>query len=215
MLNNGSRYKKTGQNRYCKQCQREVVDFTKMSQKEVADYFTNATGSVCGRLAASQQKTYQVTNSFSVKPLISSLITASSLLFTGTTIYGQEKDAVEQSAIKVTPKDTSPSKRMVSGKVTDENGESIPGVKVRVKETQKTVSTDLDGNFSLKAKPGQTLIFSFVGFETKELPIHSEKMEDIVITVSYDLLGEVVFVRPRFTPRNIWQATKRFFQQLF
>ncbi len=57
----------------------------------------------------------------------------------------------------------------INGVVTDQSGLPIPGVNVLVKGTQNGVQTDFDGKFSIKANPGQTLVFSFIGMKTKEV----------------------------------------------
>ena len=58
--------------------------------------------------------------------------------------------------------------RTVSGIVTDENGEALPGVTVVVKGTKVRSVTDGNGRFSIKVAPGQTLVFSYIGYERYE-----------------------------------------------
>ena len=53
--------------------------------------------------------------------------------------------------------------RTVSGKVTDDTGEALPGVNVVIKGTTTGTTTDLDGNYRLSVDEGATLVFSFVG----------------------------------------------------
>src|SRR5690606_9852032 len=49
--------------------------------------------------------------------------------------------------------------------------ESLPGVSVLVKGTQRGTVTDLDGAFALQASQGEVLVFSFVGYDSKEITI--------------------------------------------
>ena len=58
--------------------------------------------------------------------------------------------------------------RTVSGTVTDETGEGLPGVTVVVKGTKVRSLTDGNGRFSIKAAQGQTLVFSYIGYERLE-----------------------------------------------
>ncbi len=58
--------------------------------------------------------------------------------------------------------------KTVSGKVTDHSNLPIPGVNVVVKSTKKGVTTDMDGKYSLSVSPGETLVFSFLGYKTIE-----------------------------------------------
>ena len=59
----------------------------------------------------------------------------------------------------------------VEGVVMDENSEPLAGVAVLVKGTQKGVSTDADGRFSIEARKGQTLTFSYIGMIEKNIPL--------------------------------------------
>ena len=56
----------------------------------------------------------------------------------------------------------------VSGKVMDENGESLPGVYVFVVGTKTGTTSDFDGNYAIECKPGDKLRFSFMGFKDFE-----------------------------------------------
>lgn len=57
----------------------------------------------------------------------------------------------------------------IKGKVRDKFGDFLPGVAVKVKGTTNGVITDIDGSFSIMAKPSDRLVFSFLGMETKEI----------------------------------------------
>ncbi|MCW9706515.1 SusC/RagA family TonB-linked outer membrane protein [Fodinibius salsisoli] len=63
---------------------------------------------------------------------------------------------------------------VVSGKVTEStSGESLPGVNIRIKGAQIGATTDMSGNYQINAPSLQdTLIFTFVGFQTQEVPIN-------------------------------------------
>lgn len=64
----------------------------------------------------------------------------------------------------------------IKGKVIDEKGETIPGVNVVIKGTSTGTVTDLNGEFFIsEAKPNDVLVFSFVGYEKKEVPIGNQK----------------------------------------
>ena len=94
----------------------------------------------------------------------------------------------------------------VSGTVVDEMGEPIPGANVLQKGTTNGVLTDIDGNFSLKAPSGATLVVSYIGYLTKEVPAAAKvnvvlqednKMLDDVVVIGYgtarrsDLTGSI------------------------
>ena len=73
------------------------------------------------------------------------------------------------------------------------DGEPLPGASVSVKGTSEGVSTDFDGNYSINAKSGSTLVFSYVGFSTKEVIVGNQKT--INVTLAADTkLDEVVVI---------------------
>ena len=55
----------------------------------------------------------------------------------------------------------------VRGKVTDQDGNTLPGVNIIIDGTTKGVITDFNGEFSLEAEVGQSLLIQFVGMKTQ------------------------------------------------
>ncbi|MFA5326397.1 MAG: TonB-dependent receptor [Prolixibacteraceae bacterium] len=85
--------------------------------------------------------------------------------------------------------------KSVSGRVTDNIGDPLPGVTVVVKETTNGTVTDSDGNYTLKNVPDDVkLIFSFVGMKTQEVTVGSRT--NINVTMEQDAIGieEVVAI---------------------
>ena len=73
----------------------------------------------------------------------------------------------------------------ISGVVTSgSDGSPLPGVSIVVKSTSTGTVTDIDGKYTIDAPEGSTLVFSYVGFTTKEVSIGNQKVIDI-ISVSY------------------------------
>jgi len=84
-------------------------------------------------------------------------------------------------------------KIQVSGRVTDgQTNESLIGVTVVEKKTTNGTTTDLDGNFKLSVNKGATMVFSYIGYESQELPA-TEKM-NISLSSKQTLLNQVVVV---------------------
>jgi len=83
----------------------------------------------------------------------------------------------------------------VHGKVTNVNGESLPGVTVVIKGTTNGTVTDIDGNYSLSNIAGNaTLVFSFVGMETQEIPVVGQSVINVKLAPTVSDIGEVVVV---------------------
>ncbi|WP_202621847.1 SusC/RagA family TonB-linked outer membrane protein [Pontibacter russatus] len=83
----------------------------------------------------------------------------------------------------------------VSGTVTDENGEGLPGVTVLLKGTTTGTATGADGSFSLATPDGNgTLVVSFIGYTTQEVPINNRAVVDVALVPDTEALEEVVVV---------------------
>lgn len=89
--------------------------------------------------------------------------------------------AVAQSAMKVT------------GTVTDGKGEPMIGVSVLEKGTSNGTMTNLDGTYFVNVSSGATLVFSYVGYQTKTVAVKSGKL-DVTMTEDAQLLDDVVVV---------------------
>lgn len=75
----------------------------------------------------------------------------------------------------------------VTGTVTDENGEPIPGVTITVQGASIGTVTDINGEFTLDAPENAILVFSFIGFETQSIPVGNKS--SINVTMSEDVAG--------------------------
>ncbi len=92
---------------------------------------------------------------------------------------------------------TAPRATTVTGRVSDEKGEGLPGVNVLLKGTVTGTTTNADGNYSLgvpDANAGGTLVFSFIGYLTQEVPIGNRTVIDVQMGSDVKSLGEVVVV---------------------
>ena len=65
---------------------------------------------------------------------------------------------------------------IVGGVVDARSGESVVGATVRVKDVNSGVITDMDGKFTIKATPGDVLVISYIGYETKEVKVVNGKV---------------------------------------
>lgn len=102
----------------------------------------------------------------------------------------------------------------ISGTVFDESNQPMVGVTVSIKGTAKGTTTDVKGKFSLSADKGQTLVFSFIGYDQNEIAVGASmsglsikmkpmlnKIDEVMVTIGYgqvakkDLSGAVATVR--------------------
>lgn len=83
----------------------------------------------------------------------------------------------------------------VKGKVTDSSGFPLPGVSVVIKGTTTGTITNIDGEYSLlNVSSDGTLVFSFVGMKTKEIPVSGKTMIDVVMQEETIGIDEVVAI---------------------
>lgn len=80
----------------------------------------------------------------------------------------------------------------IRGSVSDESGEPVIGASIQIKGTGQGTITDIDGNFSLSAPSNATLVFSYVGMRTQELPVSSNM--NVILQTDAEILDEIVVV---------------------
>lgn len=81
----------------------------------------------------------------------------------------------------------------VTGKVTDNSGESLPGVNIIVKNTTTGVSSGVDGTYSISVpEANSVLVFQFIGYTTVEEPVSGRSVIDVVLRDQVTSLDEVV-----------------------
>ncbi len=82
-----------------------------------------------------------------------------------------------------------------SGRVTDEEGNSLEGVTVSVKGTVVAVTTDSEGNYKIRIPEGRnTLVFTILGFEALEQAVNGQNSVNVSLKTSMSDLDEVVVV---------------------
>ncbi len=85
--------------------------------------------------------------------------------------------------------------QVISGKVTDKSGDTLPGANVVVKGTTNGTVTDFDGNYRLEVKTSDAvLVISFLGYQTLEIPTQGRLVIDVVLESDVASLDEVVVI---------------------
>jgi TonB-dependent SusC/RagA subfamily outer membrane receptor len=85
--------------------------------------------------------------------------------------------------------------KKISGKVTDENGQELPGVNVTIKGSTRGTTTDVGGIYNLESVNDQdVLVFSFVGYLAKEMQVGNLTKLDLVLSLDTKALEEIVVV---------------------
>ncbi|MEX0882024.1 MAG: carboxypeptidase-like regulatory domain-containing protein, partial [Cyclobacteriaceae bacterium] len=82
----------------------------------------------------------------------------------------------------------------IKGRVTDQNGNPIPGATVSIPGTSVGTVTDIEGNYSLEVPEGATIVFSFIGYLSQEIAVGTQSVIDVVLIENQTDLDEVVVV---------------------
>ncbi|MCX6209777.1 MAG: carboxypeptidase-like regulatory domain-containing protein, partial [Bacteroidetes bacterium] len=193
--------------RHCQSCNKVVVDFSVMSDRQVLDYFKNAQGNTCGRFHNDQlqrpliepQKQPGKWNYF-VASVISFFIGVKSFgqaKLQGKVAFPTQKATPQTNELQLTKGEVSaPELTTVSGKVTDEKGAAIAGASIVIDKTNKGVVSDKDGNFLCKAKSITSLTIRASNYETRRIQVKNN--ENLVIKLAYinDSIEKVIVQVP-------------------
>ena len=83
---------------------------------------------------------------------------------------------------------------LIKGRVTDESQEPLAGASVSVLNSTRGEITDVDGNYEIRAAEGEILVFSFLGFETKNVTVDSRAVINVTLAQETNALNELVVV---------------------
>lgn len=130
-----------------------------------------------------------VNNKISVKLSEASIDATMAALLKGTELSYQ---VLENNLIVIKGAAEARQDGVVTGKVVDEKGEELVGVSVKLKGTNRGVSTDVNGNFKLTVPANGVLVINYIGFEAKEVPVKGQKTVKVVMKSAANALDDVV-----------------------
>ena len=81
----------------------------------------------------------------------------------------------------------------IKGVVSDADG-SLPGVSITIEGTTTGVQTDFDGNYTIKAKEGDVLVYNYLGYKTEQRTVGSESVINVTMTQDSTELDEIVVI---------------------
>lgn len=182
--------------KFCASCQKNVVDFTIATDREIIKAY-NQNPKLCGRFTSTQLNRDLVLPK--EKNSIWMIVAASIISFLS--LGNQEAKAQEVVKTEQTDKklivDSSsimPKKEIkkFTGVVYDENNTPLPGVYISVKGTKIITSSDTSGNFSIKAKKGNILVFTYIGYEIEEVKLKNDAILKVSLKNEQIIMGAVV-----------------------
>jgi TonB-linked SusC/RagA family outer membrane protein len=84
--------------------------------------------------------------------------------------------------------------KTVTGRIVDENGEALPGVTVLIEGTNRGVSTDINGNFSISASPEEVLLISSIGMTGQRIPVGELTVINVTMKAALSEIEEIVVI---------------------
>ncbi len=82
--------------------------------------------------------------------------------------------------------------KLITGKVSGDDGSPLPGVTVLVKGTSVGTSSDADGNYKISVGGNSTLVFSFIGFKAQEIAVGTQSTINVTLVSDDKMLSEIV-----------------------
>ena len=82
----------------------------------------------------------------------------------------------------------------VSGRIVDETNQPVMGAGIQEKGTSNGTVSDLDGRFTIATNANATLVFSSLGYVTKEVAVNGNRVINVVLNSSSEFLEDVVVV---------------------
>lgn len=220
----------TGQGGFCSSCQKEVIDFTNWSEERLKAYFRNMPIGACGRFRQSQLKEYILAPSgASSSHWLRVALMSAVVLFSTKQAIGQDKEKkTAKTEVVATENNQAQVKSImdsikISGIITDETGQPLPGVNVMRNGSDQGTVTNADGQYEILInKPHETdsLVFSFIGFRSDKVKIDilqdkmniNHQMEaDVTGMLGGVVIGGMISYH-RWSPRSIWWKIKGIFR---
>ncbi len=195
------------QGRFCLSCQKQVVDFTQMSDAELFNFFSKTKEQhVCGRTHTAQldtviskpvepkKKKLWYVQYFSMLLMLLNKPSAQAQVKPPVESKPVDKRRTSMGAVAILPV---AQPRVVTGKVTNEKGEPIPGALIVIKDAKTGATCNDSGNFSIRVLPTDILYASALGYDTKLLLIKDQATLSITLQSSQQMwLGELVIINP-------------------
>ena len=187
-----------GKGRFCASCNKQVIDFSLMSDQQVLNYFKNATGNTCGRFANDQleRPTHETTQPkkkvwwvAAVMPLLL-LINKANAQTKGKVLinkpYTVSTKIDRLTGFVVSSAEPTQGGKIIRGSVQNQNGIPVPFATVSLKNSIANTITDSLGNFELHTPSVADTVYINVsshGYESREYNFPKQEATNVMITL--------------------------------
>ncbi len=220
--------------RVCEKCQNTIIDFRNLTDKEVAEIHVFSKGKVCGLYNKEQ---LELKKPVKKKKRFTSIYIGLLGILSSVNAEGKEKTApvkveqVEPDYTNQNPKRTNVNFNnnivkdsiLITGRLTDEDGEELIYATVHIKGTTIGTSSDFYGQYSLNVTKQMekeneiTLVYVYTGYETQEVTIKKSDILDnkkvINVVFSYGRLTGFVVEKKRPLHKRIWSGIRNIFRK--
>ncbi|WP_129020459.1 carboxypeptidase-like regulatory domain-containing protein [Edaphocola flava] len=185
--------------KFCLSCQKSVIDFSSMSDAQIVRVLEQSSGAICGRMRASQQQRDLKMITPNSNWFFAVCRSAVGLMFAlGTNnAIAQEKHSNKIELVPISPADMSKidsAKEYLMGRVTDQDGNELPGAVIQIKDIDVVMLSDDFGIFSLPIplnlqQQTFTIVVKYFGNEPIEkiiAPVQYQQNQ-LLITLYYDM----------------------------
>lgn len=211
--------------KFCMQCSKEVIDFTKLDNTEIIKVIEQSKGRICGRMFVSQLNRPIEIQSKKKRSKLYKALTAIFLIGSTGSVFATNLSSTsndlnvsksESNFKRINLKQTKADslKDIIKGQVLTEFEEPIPGADIFIKELNLQIETDLEGNFTMVIPKDYedntiTILITYLGFDHLETTIYRYDLfpkTNFYLKESEEMwMGEVVIYKKRW-----WQFWKRF-----
>ncbi|PZR26688.1 MAG: hypothetical protein DI535_13490 [Citrobacter freundii] len=206
---NWDKMDRTERGRFCQSCQKQVIDFTGMSDQQLALFFKHNKTNVCGRTRNDQlgqelelpRKRIHWFRYF-VQVALPALIFSNKGYTQGkiTPLPKMERfirGPQDTSKIIVPAVDSTPVSRIINGRVIDRSGIQLSGASIMIRGTTKGTAANEHGQFSLRITDEEIITYleiSAVGYVRRTIEIKQHELfnSEIVLDEATGVLGEIV-----------------------
>ncbi|MFY9243498.1 MAG: carboxypeptidase-like regulatory domain-containing protein [Polaribacter sp.] len=219
-----SKMTQTEKGKFCKSCNKEVIDFTNLSTSEISKKVLKEQN-LCGRFKESQLNTeIEIIKKNNFSKIAAGVALVSAITVTEPLFSQTKKDSIENvnqiqgKFIKVN--DSIEKFINIKGVIKDNSG-TLPGVSVFLKGTSIRTETDFDGNFSIKIpnEKGKStiLVISYLGYHSQEIDILKIK-KPLVIEMKEDenVLEEIIIIAGQISvnkEKNLLKPLRNLFKK--
>ena len=192
---NWNNFKTTPQGGFCGSCQKNVIDFTHLSDDEIINILSKKTEATCGRFRTSQLKRYTIEPALKMPSRLKLLHAGLLGLICMLSSYpGISNSIFPKPACEIFHEAPLHQKLTfsrsfndpVKGIVKSEENKPMPGVNIHLKNSDSGTVSDANGQFQfpVELKAGDVLVFSYIGYRTFEYVVTENAPDELEISMS-------------------------------